>query len=149
MKWLLLLTLACAVCAVADEFKDATAQDQRKLQGTWQFLEEVHGDAEPAEEGKLCQLIFDGDKFTVTKEGKAILSGTFKIDASKSPRQIDLEVLKDEEEQRNGQKSLGIYELKGDKLRLCASEPGRDQRPEKFSTKGTDDVIVTLERAKK
>ena len=90
-----------------------------------------------------------GDKFTVKKDDKAILEGTFTIDATKSPAQIDLKVLKDYEDEWRGQTYLGIYQLDGDKLKLCCCEPSRDVRPGEFATKGTDFVMVVMERVKK
>lgn len=149
MRVTLFLALLSTVLVAADKHKDTGAQDRQKLQGTWQFLQELHGDSDTSDEGKHCQFIFDGDKFTVKKDDKAILDRTFTIDATKSPAQIDLKVLKDDEDERTGQTSLGIYQLDGDKLKLCACEPSRDVRPVEFVTKGADFVMVVMERVKK
>ncbi|HEX4796132.1 MAG TPA: TIGR03067 domain-containing protein [Humisphaera sp.] len=149
MKASLFLGLLSLVLIAADKPKDIGAQDRQKLQGAWQFVQELHGDSDTSDEGKHCQFIFDGDKFTVKKDDKEILSGTFTIDTAKSPAQIDLKILKDDEEERNGQTSLGIYQLDGDKLKVCACEPSRDQRPGEFATKGTDLLMVVMERVKK
>jgi uncharacterized protein (TIGR03067 family) len=149
MKVRLFLALLSTILIAADKPKDAGAQDHQKLQGTWQVLQELHGDSDTSDEGKHCQLIFDGDKFTVKKDDKAILEGTFTIDAIKSPAQIDLKVLKDDEDERTGQTSLGIYQLDGDKLKLCACDPSQSERPAEFSTKGTRFLLIAMERVKK
>ncbi|MDB5355621.1 MAG: hypothetical protein JWN24_2074 [Phycisphaerales bacterium] len=149
MKSSLLLALMATLLIAADKPKDAAAEDRQKLQGTWQVLEESHGDNDTSDEGKHCQLIFDGDKFIIKKDGKVIIEGTFEINAGKSPREIDMKVLKDEEDQRTGQTALGIYKIDGDKLTWCSCEPGRGGRPAEFAAKGTNFLLIVMERAKK
>ena len=149
MKTSLFLALLSMVLIAADEPKAPVASDSEKLQGTWQMLEEYHGDRDTSDEGKHCQITFEGKKFTVKKDDTVILEGTFEIDATKSPPQMDITVTKDAEEDRNGQKALGIYKLEGDKLKWCICEPSRNQRPTELETKGTDFGMFVLERAKK
>jgi uncharacterized protein (TIGR03067 family) len=64
------------------------------------------------------------------------------LDPKKKPARIDL--------LRQGLKesALGIYELKGDRLKMCYGEPGKD-RPEKFESESGDRLfLLELERVK-
>src|SRR5262249_42478374 len=66
--------------------------------------------------------------------------GTFTIDPTKNPKWIDVKLPAGD--------STGIYELKGDRLRVCWASPG-EKRPAEFKTKeGIQQAIVTYERIK-
>ncbi len=65
MKTSLLLALLSAWLIAADKPTTAAASDSQRLQGTWQMLEEYHGDRDTSEEGKHCQIVFEGKTFTV------------------------------------------------------------------------------------
>ncbi len=108
------------------------------LDGTWMVESVVKGSEKlPAELTKTIKLIIKGDTFTLHLPGET-KKGTFKTDPSKKPATIDLTA--------DNETGLGIYELKGDLLKLCACEPGKD-RPKEFNGDG-DQVFVTLKRAK-
>ena len=63
--------------------------------------------------------------------------GTYEIDASKNPREIDFI--------RGKTKQIGIYELNGDRLKLCVGPS--DDRPKEFTTKPrTDHSMFVLKR---
>ncbi len=110
-------------------------KDTAALQGTWTATK---GD-------KKIVLQFKGDKFTAAIDEEKY-KGTFKIDPSKKPRHIDMRVK--EGEKFVNMTSLGIYELKGDTLKWCANEPGKDQRPSEFvDTEGH--LYVVLQKKKK
>ena len=150
-KSISILTLLLAVLLIAaDKADDKAAADQKNLQGTWQFVRGTQGDTEKTYELKSLQLFIDGDKFMVKDDGQPIIEGTFKIDPAHTPPQIDWTVVKDvNDNTHNGQKSLAIYQLDGDKLKLCAGDAGQPKRPTEFTTKGTDFMFFELERAKK
>jgi uncharacterized protein (TIGR03067 family) len=118
-------------------------KDKKSLQGTW------NGSAGD----KKAQMTIDGDKFTFMF-GDSTASGTMKIDASKTPKQIDLAVTKgsdDHTKKYEGKTSKGIFEFDGNKLKWCANEPGMDARPDAFPKSGDDKkfLYITFERAKK
>ena len=149
MKKLMALIVLSAFLMGADRPKDSDTNQSKDLQGTWQVLTEIHGDNDTSDEGKHCQFIFKDDKLVVKKDGEVLIECTFKIDPTTKPPHMDLTVVKDDEAQgREGQKSLCIYKLDDDKLKLCACEPGRDDRPEKFDAAGTDFILVVMEKAK-
>jgi uncharacterized protein (TIGR03067 family) len=65
------------------------------------------------------------------------------IDAAKKPKAIDY--LPDAG-QEDGKTVMGIYEVKGDELRLCVAEPGKDRPTELSSKKGSGWKLWTLKR---
>lgn len=77
--------------------------------------------------------VIDGNQITwVGRDGQRVYV-TFTIDPSKTPKQIDFTFLNGP---RRGQKSIGIYESRGDAdhRELCMTDPGTDApRPTDFS----------------
>ena len=109
-------------------------QEMKKLEGTWAITdaaeEGIRATAEQKEKG-LGRVVIKGDRMTV----KSLRSSgpgttfTFSVDPSKSPKLIGLIPLNDKmEDDENQSIKLGIYELKGDTLTICA---GTD-RPDSF-----------------
>src|SRR5262245_11609719 len=85
------------------------AQDKKddKLDGKWVVVS-VERDGKADEAFKGAVRVIAGDKYTLTpKDGKA-MPGTFKIDASKKPKTIDMTPT---EGQYKGKMLLGIYEI--------------------------------------
>jgi uncharacterized protein (TIGR03067 family) len=69
-----------------------------------------------------------------------------RADAAKTPRAIDLTP---QDGPDKGKPSLGIYEVKGDVLRLCVAEQGKDRPTEFASKEGSNADLTTLKRVKK
>jgi uncharacterized protein (TIGR03067 family) len=78
-----------AMAAVADEGKG----DRARLQGAWKAVKAEQNGKEQAKADQPT-LTFAGDTFTITRKDQVILKGTFTLDATKKPRQIDLAVKK-------------------------------------------------------
>jgi uncharacterized protein (TIGR03067 family) len=113
---------------VVPENKEQTGLDP--LRGSWEVVK-----SEPKFEPK--RLVFAGDRLTVvfneTKKGEVRI----KVDSKARPAYID--IFGDKE------KSLGIYEVSGDTLRICFSD---SERPARFEArKGV--FLITLKREKK
>jgi uncharacterized protein (TIGR03067 family) len=115
------------------------AKEQKKFEGTWSVLSaQKAGKDAPANDIKEVRFIFSGDKMTFRK-GDETKDGTFKIDPSKKPAQIDVTI--------DGMNHPGIYKFEGDKLQICV---GHDERPAEFkSPEGSKTFLVTLKREKK
>jgi uncharacterized protein (TIGR03067 family) len=117
------------------------AQDAAKdLQGNWAG---EHKD-------KKMTFRFEKENFTV-QHGDEEIIGTFKVEASKTPRTIDMTVTGGRGQVADGysgKTALGIYEVSGDKLKWCACEPGKDARPQDFN-EGDGHIYVQFERVKK
>ena len=142
----LLAAIGLAAAAVADDAADK--KDKEKLQGTWAAVSgEKEGKEDP--EAKEHALVFEGDKFSVKKGDQVVVRGTFKIDASKSPKTMDIEISEGPEDVK-GKTAQAIYALDGDELTWCVAEPGSGKRPEKLATKeGVKHMLVKLKREKK
>jgi uncharacterized protein (TIGR03067 family) len=130
------------------------------LQGTWNIdTMEWGGKSLPKELMTGYKFVFDGNKLNwegaigiqsrsgkVSALGDAVHNCEFKIDASQDPKQIDITL----QLNKRDRTYRGIYEIKGDTLKVCyfASDNGR--RPAEFSTKdGVNIGSIVLTRAKK
>jgi uncharacterized protein (TIGR03067 family) len=136
------LAWACVEDVPADR-KEAIKQEMKRLESIWRVTEvEVGGKKLPREEiGPKNFLIFSGDKCT-TVTGTRRIECTFTVDPARQPKGIDLT--------RNSDnvRWLGIYELKGDTLKVYLGN--KDKRPAKFKTKeGTKQVIHVHQRVKR
>jgi uncharacterized protein (TIGR03067 family) len=125
------LLLACLV--VADEAKG----DLKKMEGTWQAtLYIADGKKWSDRELKTMKLIVKGAGENELVLGEEKFHGTYKLDESASPKTIDITLTSGPDK---GKKKLGIYELKGDTLRLCVGPLG-GKRPAEFVSKPTTGV---------
>jgi uncharacterized protein (TIGR03067 family) len=142
----LLAMIGLAVTVFADDAADK--KDKEKLQGTWTAVSGEKGGKEDPE-AKEHALVFEGDKFSVKRGDTVIVRGTFKINASKSPKTMDIEISEGPEDVKN-KTAQAIYALDGDDLTWCVAEPGSGERPEKLATKeGVKHMLVKLKRDKK
>jgi uncharacterized protein (TIGR03067 family) len=144
--WMAALTVGLLMGAGA--IKDDVKKEKEKLQGTWKAVTVVERGQARADADDH-RVIFDGDNFTVKKGDETIIKATFKLDPSKSPKEIDIEVAEQKSEKNNGKTAQGIYAVDGDELKLCLDEPGGSDRPKEFSApEGTKRIFVTLKREK-
>ena len=114
--------------------------DAARLQGIWSRVAIEFGNkrfgADPED-----TLTFSGDWFTIREQGKATLAGTFKIvDEAGEPKRIDLICM---EGRHKGKRLRAIYQIEGDRLKLCTDD-GTNDRPKKFS--GADGFYRILKR---
>jgi uncharacterized protein (TIGR03067 family) len=139
---LLIVVLVVAGPAAAQEKK----KDEDKIQGTWIVVShEMVGRKMPAEELKGWKLTLKDGTLTGEK-GKDKGKGTYKLDASRKPKIIDITY--DEENEK--MTTVAIYELKGDTLKLCWSEKVPEHRPTKFaSDEESGQTVMVLKREKK
>jgi RNA polymerase sigma factor (sigma-70 family) len=129
----------------------AEKTDKENIQGTWKVVSlESEGDTTP--KAGLppigMMLVFKADKIVPT-DGK-IEKGrqhTYRLlDTKKTPKVIELTPL---DEPAKGKPQKAIYELKGDRLKLCVQN-GDGKPPTEFATKRGDGLLLLIfERAKK
>ena len=149
-----LVTLLCTVILTASGGTGARADDKadvekdlKKFQGTWTFESvEVGGKEQPAADFKGMTVTFEGDKFTVKKGEEVIQVGTQKLDASRSPKTIDVTVV---EGLSKGAVMLGIYEISGDTLKVCFDPEGKNRPTEFKSASGSQTFVAVHKRVKK
>lgn len=123
----------------------ADAAELAKLEGTYTFVTgEKDGEPPPPqviEQFKKIQVVIKGNSFKFVIEGKPDRDNEIKLDATKSPKQIDLSGTSND-----GKKKVsvsGIYSIEGKTLKLCIDENGKS-RPTGFDTKGKGKSIVTM-----
>ena len=132
--------------------KAAGANTVASLQGAWTPVSsERGGRPQDEEEMKRHALKFDGDKFSITRDGETFISGTYKLDASKSPAEIDMTVEQNADNpEENGKVVRGIVEQSGDELKWCTGGPRTEERPTEFKTaEGSRTMLIVFKRAKK
>ena len=111
--------------------KDAAAKDLEKLQGEWVMLSGLaDGGAVPEDMLRTSSRVCKGNETSVTIGSQLIMRAKFTIDPSKTPKNIDYDVL---EGPAKGGKMLGINELEGSTVKFCFGAPGAE-RPSKFES---------------
>jgi uncharacterized protein (TIGR03067 family) len=144
--WVVVVALLAAGGTLQGEVgKDAGDDVLKKIQGTWKFVsQEMDGKPRPKEELSKQTITFDGDKWTVRRDGKVVQAGTHKFDPAKKPPQVDAVVTEGEDK---GFTMLGVYELTADTLKVCFDPKGKE-RPADFVSKAGR-MTAVVEREKK
>jgi len=146
MKTPFLSVLAVGLMLGAGDAKEDAKKEQEKLQGTWKAVT-LQENGQSKEDNENVRLIFSGDEWSLKKGDETLFKGKFKINTSKKPNEIDMEVTEAHKENFQDKTALGIYELEGNKLKWCAKSPGVTERPTEFS--GQDGrFLVIFEREK-
>jgi uncharacterized protein (TIGR03067 family) len=140
--------VAVAGFATAEEGKAKPKFDAEKLVGKWKFTEGTKSGAKVDAKNLESDVTITKDAFTIEGGGEKHVM-KFKIDASKSPVQIDME---GDEGPAKGFKAEGIIAIDGDTIKLAyaTSIPGFEgKRPEKFeSTKDNKAFLFIMKKAK-
>jgi uncharacterized protein (TIGR03067 family) len=137
------VTIGLAVCVllVAAEGKDKKGTDP--LAGAWKVTSAV---ARGQERGQLKGTLYtfkDGKLTRKSSRGERKM--TYTLDASKKPGTIDMTAVGGD---RDGMKIKGIFEVKGDELKLCVSFLPDAERPKQFSGDEEGQALLTLKREK-
>jgi uncharacterized protein (TIGR03067 family) len=132
MRLHIILVLAAGLMLAADAAKDdATKKDMDKFQGTWTAVEAMRdGEKVSDEELKGLKLTVEGNKRTLKQGDNVRAKSTFKLDATKSPKHIDITL---EAPDGTSMTFHGIYEIDGDTQKMCLALGG--DRPKDFSSK--------------
>jgi len=141
----ILIILTLLVFGYGGQQNDRPSDDLEKLQGTWVFLAlEVEGAKLPDAMLGGSKIIIRGDNFTSISAG-VTYEGKIKIDRHATPKTLDL-IFTDGPDK--GRTSLGIYDLDGDKLKICLSLAGNTRPPDFSSKAGSGFALETLKREK-
>jgi uncharacterized protein (TIGR03067 family) len=99
------------------------------LEGTWKKVAEEYDGQQVPQPPVTVLMEIAGNKVTFTTGNRVVGDGTIKVDTSRQPRTIDLQVTS-----RVGgtagreTDSYGIYEVSGDTLKIC-TVGNAEQRP--------------------
>jgi uncharacterized protein (TIGR03067 family) len=133
--------LATAVVA-ADNPKD-----KDNLQGLWQAVEmEASGQKAPDEVAKKFKVWIKADKLVFNPDTTENREHTFMLDTKAKPKAMDL--TPSDGSTKGKPVPAAIYELDGDKLRIClAKDDNQSKRPTEFKTTAGDGfALLTLKR---
>src|SRR5947209_9748874 len=121
--------------------KEAAKRDLQLLQGAWRVeAVETNGEKTPAADLKERTLFIGADAFLV-KDGKSILQAAkLRLDPTKTPPSVNATILQGA---KKGDVMLGIYELKGDTLRVCLDMDGQN-RPKEFRTEAKSGLTLVV-----
>lgn len=129
-----------------DAFADDDGGDKRRIQGKWKVTEMFHnGQVAPRKIVDIAGYVIADGRLYATLNGKKRKDTTvsFKLNDTTNPKQIDLT------EKDSGETNLGIYELKGNQLKICFYK-SKTMRPKTFQSKsnGPSNSLIVLERTK-
>jgi len=129
-----LLTACFLFQAQAEQGKS----DTDLLQGSWEAVRITIGGKEPEKKKDITIVFtFKGDKLFTSGEGKDTKEEEYKLDATKSPKQIDIGP------RGQGKGLTGIYDVKDDTLLIGYSFS--DKRPNDFTDAA---IVMTLKKKK-
>jgi uncharacterized protein (TIGR03067 family) len=148
-----LIVAACVLVAGVGIPRDKPKKDLDLLQGAWVIVgKEFMGKSATKEELKKLggEMVIKSALVTqwadVAGDKYVVSTATSKLNPKARPKRIDLTYT---DENFKGEKSLAIYELKGDTLRVCYSM-GNADRPTEFAGKVDGKaLLVTYKRVKK
>jgi uncharacterized protein (TIGR03067 family) len=140
------LSGAAWACCGAAPASGAETKPIDSLDGTWlPVTAEIGGTPFPEEVRKIITLKIKANEYRVTV-GDVLDRGTIQVDATKSPKSMDLKGVEGPNKDRT---IPAIYELQGDSLQICYDLSGQ-RRPTEFkSTAGTQQFLVRYQREKK
>jgi uncharacterized protein (TIGR03067 family) len=135
--------LVCSLAAVAAD-DPKKKDDAESLKGTWKALSVKEGGRNVPEEFlKTMTFNFDGKKY-IQKVQDQSEEGNYSIDASQSPKTIDLDIKTGNDQ---GKKQIGIYKIEDGKLTFIVALAGSKDRPKSFKVQeGADVIEFVLER---
>lgn len=122
----------------------AARPDAEAIQGTWEVVS-AEEDGKPSRQLVGCHVVLDGETITLEGKHRPTRISKYRLDPDKRPiPQIDIAG------RSGGWDSgvdKGIYQLEGDRLKMCFSGANREARPLGFSTRAGDGRgLVVLRR---
>jgi len=114
---------------------DPIKSELAKFQGDWQIVSGTWSD----EVMRKTTVTFREEKMTfVADQGRTELR--LKINPHRQPKEIDLF--------KGERRSVGVYEIQGDQLRLCYVVDGRAPRPHRIEVITGTETLLVLKRKK-
>ena len=138
MKYAVLLSAIFLATAHGADVKETSSE---KMQGVW-LVEEFSIGGEKMDIPKGMKAVIEKNNLTIRAPG-AIGEEKFAFELGRSAKLQTFDVV----DGKGKTASFGIYEMKGDTLRICMAE---EKRPEKFaSEKGSKNRLIVVKRKAK
>jgi len=119
--------------------------DLDAMQGTWALVSAMQ-DGNPLADDKVKQttIVIKGDtfRFPGLAEDVTARAGTFTLDATKKPKEMDSTSSEKET-------MLGIYELEQDSYKVCFAPAGKPRPTEFASIRGSGQILQVWHRHEK
>lgn len=133
--------------AAAAAWGDPPRSELDLFQGVWVMVSmEREGDAIAAEDIKDLTATYEGNRLTLREGDRVRRRGIVTLAPDREPKAINTW---DQDGPYEDETVPGIYELKGDTMRLAFSRPGQE-RPKEFTTKsGTAFLVCVYKRQQK
>jgi uncharacterized protein (TIGR03067 family) len=149
MHRLLTCILVLPLLLGADKAEDAIKKDLAKFEGSWKTESIEYNGKQFDDLAKQMRFVFKGD--TASVEGNDRVAEEyaklkFKIDPSTTTKLVDVTVTAGIQKDAVME---GIYEIKGDELRLCLKVQGSDRPTEFKAPDGSSTALIVLKREKK
>jgi uncharacterized protein (TIGR03067 family) len=136
------LLLAAAIgCQSVETPAAPGSMSPSELEGTWVVVSSEanghKGPDDPADPRGVSTVVFHGDQEVARRGGEVWATFNFTVDPSKRPKTLDETLVKGvgDAKKFEGKKSLAIYELNGDTLKVCWTVYGAErERPAEFAT---------------
>lgn len=143
-----MLRIALGVLLFGSSFARAAGPEEalKPFQGEWVIESANLADRDHTDLFAKMKLTVTGAQYAIDF-GENSEAGAIKLDATKTPKRIDLTTRKDGP--FKGRNLPGIYEFKGDTVVLCLNSE-KQERPAKFAAPAkTPLMLLTFKRAKK
>jgi uncharacterized protein (TIGR03067 family) len=140
-----LMAVSVAVAVSPSARADATADDWKKLAGTWKVESAVLNGDDATAAFKEAVLTIEERKYNVGFAGTTDL-GTLALEPAKKPKQM---TIKGTDGPNKGKTIPAIYEVDGDTLKVCYALGGKDPPTDFKSTAENKTMLVTYRRDKK
>jgi uncharacterized protein (TIGR03067 family) len=148
MSNLSLVLAAVLFVATGAPQDDAGKKELEKLKGVWTTETIEYNGKQHEKLAKQLRFVFQGNAATVEGNDqvkKEYAKFTFKLDPAATPRLFDLTIAAGVQKDAVME---GIYELKGDQLRICLKVLGQDRPTEFASPEGASIALLVLKREK-
>lgn len=138
------LVVLAGLCGTSSSAQDPTAEDYRKLEGGW-IVVAAEQRGKPFDAIRGGALIVEGKTFLLRTAAKNEFKGELKVDASKSPKQLDFI------HAQGGVVWQAIYTVDEETFRLNYVEAGeKNQRPTIFATSSDSaGTVIVMSRMTK
>jgi uncharacterized protein (TIGR03067 family) len=146
MRCLGLIASMVNVLIAAASSDDAVREDLEKFHGNWSLTSvERDGKKTPREELTAIKLTIQANKFVLRNDSAVISEGTFTLDPSRKPKEIDETITAGP---NRGKLFKAIYEISEKQHTICFAAAGRE-RPTEFSSESGSGRVLQIWRREK